>query len=128
MLPGFLFAKITDIGLVTIYYFLTGVVLAGIVDRTIGKFDETQYKGVSTLQLTLEIGAHLILLSILAYVMRNLIGMIPFPLEGFGGFRHAQLKEIDGGIMLSFILVFFQSNLTDKIDYFNRRVIQGQPI
>jgi hypothetical protein len=49
-------------------------------------------------------------------------------LEGLGGFRHAQLKEIDGGVILSFILIFFQSNLNDKITYFNRRVVQGEDI
>jgi hypothetical protein len=128
MTPEFLFAKITDIGLVTVYYFLIGVVLSGIIDRTLGKFDQTQYKDVSTIQLTVEICGHLFLLGILAYMLRNIIGMIPFPLEGLGGFRHAQLKEIDGGIILSFILIFFQSNLNDKITYFNRRVIQGETI
>lgn len=128
MRPEFLFAKITDIGLVTVYYFLIGVVLSGIIDRTLGKFDPTEYKDVSVIQLTAEICGHLFLLGILAYIMRNIIGMIPFPLEGLGGFRHAQLKEIDGGIILSFILIFFQSNLNDKIMYFNSRVIQGQNI
>lgn len=128
MTPEFLFAKITDIGLITVYYFVIGAVLSGIMDHTLGKFDQIRYKDVSTIQLTAEICGHLFLLGILAYILRNIIGIIPFPLEGLGGFRHAQLKEIDGGVILSFILIFFQSNLNAKITYFSSRVIQGQNI
>jgi hypothetical protein len=122
MLPEFLLAKVLDIGLVTVYYFFFGILIALGIDRVLGKFKEENYKDVNTLRLAGEICIHLFALGILAYALRNLIGFIPFPLEGFGGFHHKQLKEIDGGIIISFVLIFFQSNLNDKITYFNNRM------
>ncbi len=122
MLPEFLLAKVLDIGLVTVYYFFFGILIALGIDRVLGKFKEENYKDVNTLRLAGEICIHLFALGILAYALRNLIGFIPFPLEGFGGFHHKQLKEIDGGIIISFVLIFFQSNLNDKIAYFNNRM------
>ena len=122
MSPEFLFAKVLDIGFVTVYYFFFGILIAVGLDRILGKFKEEDYKDISTTRLAIEICIHLFLLGILAYALRNIIGFIPFPLEGLGGFHHKQLKEIDGGIIISFVLILFQSNLNDKITYFNNRL------
>lgn len=123
MAPLFLVVKLFDIGLVTMYYFAFGIIISVLIDKSLGKFNEEDYKTVSSFRLFLEIVGHLFALGVLSYILRNLIERIPFPFEGIGGFQHLQLKEIQGGIVLSFVLLFFQSNLTDKIMYLKKRFI-----
>jgi len=121
--PEFLVAKLLDIGLVTVYYFLIGIALSSLIDNVLGEFNAENYKESSSLWIAVEIIVHLFGLGILSYVMRNLIERIPYPLEGYGGFHHIRLKEIQGGIVLSFVLLFFQKNLNDKIFYLKKRVL-----
>ena len=123
MKAAFLIAKLLDIGLVTVYYFFIGFVLSALIDDALGEFNTDNYKNTSTLWIVLEIIIHLFSLGILSYVMRNLIERIPYPLEGYGGFHHIRLKEIQGGIVLSFVLLFFQKNLNDKILFLKKRVL-----
>jgi hypothetical protein len=123
MKATFLFAKLLDIGLVTVYYFFIGFVLSALIDDQLGDFSDENYKTTSTLWIVLEIVSHLFALGIVSYVIRNVIERIPYPLEGYGGFHHIRLKEIQGGIVLSFVLLFFQKNLNDKILYLKKRVL-----
>jgi hypothetical protein len=123
MKATFLFAKLLDIGLVTVYYFFIGFVLSALIDDQLGDFSDENYKKTSTLWIVLEIVTHLFALGIVSYVIRNVIERIPYPLEGYGGFHHIRLKEIQGGIVLSFVLLFFQKNLNDKILYLKKRVL-----
>jgi hypothetical protein len=123
MKPEFLLAKIIDIGLVTVYYFFIGFILSILIDDWIGKFKDNEYENQSTAWIMLQVVIHLFSLGILSYILRNVIERIPYPLEGYGGFRHIRLKEIQGGIVLSFVLLFFQKNLNDKILYLKKRVL-----
>lgn len=121
--PLFLAVKLTDIGLVTVYYFVVGIVAAKLFDSVYGKFDHKQYENKSSIILFLEIVAHLFLVGIAAYALRNIVNRIPFPFEGVAGFRHNRLKEKEGGVVLAMVLVFFQKNLMKKISYFGKRVV-----
>jgi hypothetical protein len=122
MKPEFLIAKITDIGLLTVYYFIVGFFISAGIDKFLGEFNTEYYKNVSTLQIVLEISVHLFILGIIIYILRNLFERVPFPLEGYGGYKHILLKEIQGGIVLSFVLLLFQENLTAKINYLRHRL------
>lgn len=119
----FLTAKILDIGLVTVYYFLIGFGLSSIINKWLGDFTADDYTSKNSFLIFLEIVFHLFCLGILSYILRNLIERIPYPLEGYGGFHHIRLKEIQGGIVLSFVLIFFQQHLIDKINYLQQRVL-----
>jgi hypothetical protein len=121
--PAFLAVKLTDIGLVTMYYFVFGVIAAKLFDKFYGKFDKTDYETRSTILIFLEIVLHLFLIGVSAYILRNIVQAIPYPLEGVAGFKHLRLKELDGGYVLSVILVLFQKNLMSKISYFTKRVL-----
>lgn len=120
--PLFLSVKLIDIGLVTVYYFVIGVVFAKVFDSFYGKFDKDNYENVSNFRLLTEILFHLFGLGIVAYILRNIVQMIPFPLEGLGGFRHERLKELEGGHIMAIVLILFQNNLMDKIKFFAKRV------
>ena len=120
--PLFATIKIIDIGLTTTYYFLLGLLLAKWFDHLYDKFDPEAYKKVSTLRIFLEIVVHLFILGIVAYAMRNIIELIPYPLDGVAGFEHKRLKELGGGVTLGTVLLLFQKNLRDKISFFTKRI------
>lgn len=121
--PAFLAVKLVDIGIVTVYYFVFGVIAAKLFDKFYGKFDKEDYEKKSTVLIFLEIILHLFMIGVSAYVLRNIVQLIPYPLEGVAGFQHRRLKELDGGYVLSVILVLFQKNLMSKISFFTKRVI-----
>jgi hypothetical protein len=52
---------------------------------------------------------------IVAYILRNLLQMIPFPLEGIYGFQHMRVGEVKSGMIISMFLLFMSSNLVNKI-------------
>ena len=114
----FLGVKLLDIGLTTTYFFVIGLAAAKVFDAIYGKFKREDYKKMNKGLLFLDIVFHMFLVGITAYALRNVIGLIPFPLEGVAGFEHKRLKELSGGTALSLILLFFQDNLRDKVSYF----------
>ena len=124
--PLFALVKIIDIGFVTVYFFVFGIAVAKLFDYAYGVFDEKDYKKVSKFQLVLEILVHLFAIAVVAYILRNIVSAIPFPLEGVAGFEHERLREIHGGEIIGVILLFFQKNLHDKINYFVTEVFGFQ--
>jgi hypothetical protein len=121
--PSFLAVKLVDIGLTTTYFFVTGLVFAKLFDLFYGKFNAEDYKQKNIGIVFLEILFHLFLIGVVAYGLRNLVGLVPYPLDGVAGFEHKRLKELSGGTALSMIMLFFQRNLRDKIEYFAERVL-----
>lgn len=121
--PAFVAVKLLDIGLVTIYFFVFGLAAAKGFDAVMGEFKEENFDDVPLLTLFLQIIAQLFALGIIAYVLRNIVKLIPFPLDGVAGFHHSRLKELDGGEVMALVLILFQRNLIDKVIYFVKRVL-----
>jgi len=119
----FITAKIIDIGLVTVYYFVFGLLFSWGIDSLLGKFEEENYKKMSTLHIMLEVLLQLFVIGIIIYILRNIVSAIPYPFEGLGGYEHARLKELDGGVVLAFVVIFFQKNLNDKLLYLKDRIV-----
>ena len=114
----FLGVKLLDIGLVTMYYFVLAIAVARFIDTVGGKFIENEYKDVPRWALFIEIILQLFAIGIVAYILRNIVSAIPFPLDGVAGYNHSRLKELDGGEIMPLILILFQKNLFEKITYF----------
>jgi magnesium-transporting ATPase (P-type) len=121
--PLFVAVKLLDIGLVTIYFFVLGLAAAKIFDNMLGVFEEDNYDNIPTWQIFLEIILQLFFIGVIAYVLRNLVKLIPFPLDGVAGFEHIRLKELDGGEVMALVLILFQRSLIDKVLYFVNRVL-----
>jgi hypothetical protein len=121
--PAFLLVKLLDIGLVTVYFFVLGLAAAKAFDGVMGDFDEENYQKISMLQLFVEIVLQLFALGVISYVLRNIVRLIPFPLDGVAGFHHNRLKELDGGEVMALVLILFQHNLINKVLYFVKRVL-----
>ena len=126
----FLAVKLLDIGLVTMYFFILGLAAAKVFDFVIRQMGNEDYEKTPLGLLFLEITIQMVFIGIIAYILRNIVGLIPFPLNGVGGFQHSRLKELDGGEVLAIALIMFQTNLYDKVIIFVNRfmgikVMQG---
>lgn len=121
----FLIAKVAGIGYVTTVYFIAGIVLAKIFDAIYGKFDKKEHEksGRSLFSLGAEIVFHIFLISIMIYILRNIVERIPYPLEGIGGYQHSRLKELGSPPILSVVTVLFQKNFKDKTNYFVKQIL-----
>lgn len=121
----FLFAKILGIGYVTTLYFIAGIALAKVFDAVYGKFDKEEHEksGRSLFHLGAEIVFHMFLISVLIYILRNIVERIPYPLEGIGAYQHSKLKELSSPPILSVVTVLFQKNFKDKTEYFVRQIL-----
>ena len=67
----------------------------------------------STWQVLIE----LILYLWVIYIVRNIIPLIPFPLEGVYGFKHLKVKEVTGAGMFSVTFFYFQHYYKNKIEH-----------
>jgi len=124
--PAFVAVKFLDIGLTTTYFFIAGLLAAKVYD-SLYALVQTQtpidWKHYPLLPFTLDILANFFFIAIVAYLLRNLIGMIPYPLDGVAGFQHRRLKELGGGTVLLFIIFIFQTDLTEKVSIYADRVL-----
>jgi len=124
--PLFATVKILDIGLTTTYFFVIGLLAAKICDRISFLInDETNidWETYSFIPYTLNIIGHLFFIGIIAYILRNIIGFIPYPLDGIAGFQHKRLKELNGGAVLLFTIFLFQKNLVSKLHIYAKRFL-----
>jgi len=124
--PLFASVKMLDIGLTTTYFFIAGLFAAKISDYIfsfIETDDMTQWQTCSLTYFTLNIVFHLFYIGILAYILRNIVGLIPYPLDGIGGYQHARLKELGGGVILVIALYLFQTHLEQKMIIYGNRIM-----
>jgi hypothetical protein len=109
--------KILDMGYLTVLYFLSGYIVSHYVNKLYGTFDPK--KQHNKIKLLIQIILQLFIVGVLFYIIRNIIQLIPFPLDGISGFEHIRVKEFHtGGIALTFGMFNAQTNLKDKMNYF----------
>ena len=110
--------KLIDIGFLTVIYFALGILIAKGVDALYGEFDEEAEKRKSMIQITVELMILMWLLGIIVYMARNLVELIPFPLDNISGFDHLQLKELKAATVFVFILMHFTRHFRQKLQYY----------
>jgi hypothetical protein len=113
-----------DVLLVTVYYLVFGFLASLAINHVLEKIDsaENKFEQRSTALLGLEITAHVLVLAVVFYFLRILIRAIPFPWDGQRGYNHSALYEIDGGIVLVVVILFFQRRLIERVGVFQNRV------
>lgn len=120
---AFLAVKLADIGYVTVLYFIAAMIFAKIFNQVYEARTAKEYDEMPIWHLTADVLLHIFLVGVVAYFMRNLVGLVPSPLDGLAGFQHARLKELQGGFILAVLIFMFQQSLRDKITSFAKRVM-----
>jgi hypothetical protein len=110
--------KIVDIGYITILYVTLSLVCAMALDKVMGEFDEKIEAKKPLWRLTLEFILTIWLYGVLIYVVRNLIELVPFPLDGYQGFSHKKVKELNSAMVFTFTFVLFSKYLKAKLDFY----------
>ena len=110
--------KIVDIGYISVLYIVMSLACAMTVDKVMGEFDENIEAKKSVWRLTLEFIITIWLYGFLIYVVRNLIELVPFPLDGYHGFSHKNVKELTSAMVFTFTFVLFSKHLKAKLDFY----------
>lgn len=117
----FRLVKMADIGYITVLYFLSGFIVARLLDSYINKYNKEVEDKKTTPQLIIEIIFFLWINGMLIYIIRNLIEVIPSPFENIYGLKHDLLNELKYAPILEFTLLYYQVHLTDKLkNLYNR--------
>jgi hypothetical protein len=115
--------KMVDIGYITVLYFLFAFLLIIPFNEIYEKLVTLDNEYKSTEQIFVELILHIWFLGIAVYIARNLIEKIPFPLDGYRGFKHDKVKELHSATVFTLIFFYFQTHMRDKIGYLYKRVM-----
>lgn len=109
-------AKTFDLGVVGIYFLVLGIATSILITKIVGDTPKGRPRPKMTpSMLALKILFRTFLIMVSAYMIRNLVEIIPFPLDGVGGFEHKRIRELDGGVMLAFAIIEFQPEYIEDI-------------
>jgi hypothetical protein len=109
--------KLIDIGYITTIYLILGIILAKVCDKYFGKFDEEMEEKKPLIQSILELILHLWLIAIVIYLVRNLVSLVPFPLNGIYGYNHLKVKELTVATTFSIVFIYFYEYYQMKVKY-----------
>ena len=116
--------KIVDIGYISVLYIAFSLLFASLTDKIMGTFDHVAEKKKSTMQLTLELILTVWVYGVLVYIVRNLVELVPFPLNGYHGFEHKRVKELGSATVFTFTYVLFSSYIKNKIMFYYNHIIE----
>lgn len=60
--------------------------------------------------LSLKVSLQTVLIMLSVYAMRVIVKSIPFVFDGYKGFDHHRVMELNGAVILAFVLITLQSN------------------
>jgi len=110
--------KILDIGYISAIYFIIGILFARFFDKMYGVFNKKKEDKKSFIRKTFEIIGIMWLSAIVVYAVRNIIELVPFPLDGLYGYEHNRVKELKNAAVFTFIFLYFQKYFKDKIQHY----------
>lgn len=128
----FITAKTLDLFLSSFYFFAFGVVGSIVLNMLTELYERytmlDRTKEKTLLRLIFEITFNIFFIVLLLWGIRNVVPMIPFPLEGYGGYKHERLSLPTILLLSSVTLFFFQTSLMDKMREFNTRLFAASPV
>ena len=119
------FIKLIAILCISFIYSYGGIMLTIPTDRYIlsSFYDRTdeELNKKSTARHIFETTVILSVFCVIAYVGRNILQEIPFPLDGVGGFKYSNVKEVASGSLLLWIFINVSPVLTNKVKVIRQR-------
>lgn len=82
-------------------------VVVGVVHSNEEKDDKHKH---TTMWLSFKICLQTVLIMLSVYVIRQIVKTIPFIFDGYNGYDHQRLLELNGAVILAFVLITLQSN------------------
>ena len=114
--------KLFDIGYATIIYILTAIFIISILNKYAGKYNEKEEEKKSTIRLFGDVILRTWIIAILAYIVRNLFQMVPFPFDGIYGYEHLKVKEVlQSSLFVSFMIIF-DNHLQNRVKILKERL------
>ena len=103
--------KMVDIVYISIIYVFLAFYISLFLDKYAYPMfftnDEKALKSKSTATLILEMAVIAGFIGIIIYLVRNLIHLIPFPLDGVSGYVHLRTKEVSqSGLFAACMIIF----------------------
>ena len=111
--------KILAIGYVTVINMFIALFCAKVTDKYSRKIKLNKNK----LFLTIEIILMIWIYGVMIYVVRNIVKIIPFPFDGYYGFNHSTLKELNSSYIFTFVYIIFCGYFKNKLYYYYKNVI-----
>lgn len=112
--------KLIDIGYIIVLDFLAAYYSATLLDHFFFKLFGDHNVNKNKFRVLSEILIQVMITGIIAYILRNLIEYIPFPLNGIKGYNHMRVKELRDGPILLFFIFLFQYKLQEKVEYLGK--------
>jgi len=118
---GYYTIKAFSISYIYVLQFILSFVVALALNKMFKDFDPSEADKQELPVVVLEILGQIVLVGILAFIIRNITSLFPYPLEGIYGIETKRIKEFASAPLIPFILLFFYRNLKDKMSYvFNK--------
>lgn len=118
--------KLIDIGYITCIYTIPSIYIATFLDNHvypyIGPYKNKSDEEKTQYEILIELIIFLTINGIIAYILRNLLQMIPFPLENVYGFKHMKVKEVQSGQLIGLILLWFSSTIRNKLLLLQKKI------
>lgn len=113
--------KILDIGYAAAVYFMAALLCVKLLNWRVATDDLERNRKKSTLVLGLEIVAKVWLIGVLAYIVRNLFELVPWPFQGVYGYDHLKVKEVTNSAVFVAFMVVFDASLQNKVKVIKER-------
>jgi len=117
--------KILDFAFIIPIYTLGALFGAIVLDKYVYKYikivNKDNIQDETDIQLFTNIIIILFINIVTAYILRNILQKIPFPLENKYGFKHMKVSEVKSGSIIMIILFIFSNELRIYIQELQRR-------
>jgi hypothetical protein len=109
--------KIIDLGFIAAIYILLGFIVAKLMDKIEGSINRERIEKKPFYRIVLELILFFWLVGIIWYFIRNIVPLIPFPLDGIFGYDHLKVKELHSATLFAIMLLFTSKNYKFKVDH-----------
>jgi hypothetical protein len=108
---------------IAILYGFFGIIIVQTTDKYILNPIFPKSDDINQYQLVFQVTIIIGMLASISYLGRNLIEMIPFPLDGVAGFEYMRVKEVVSGGILTMFLIGYSSILINKTTELKKKLL-----